>query len=144
MSAFEVWEACSRATSSAADGLGKHLNLDRLGAAKKHLADDMPRSRLFRRYKEVHSFSPVIPDIEGFEAELCKIIEARDLVAPGIRVVADERQRSQATSVSWLSLLFAILSYGEQSSESGLVHRREKSRLYGMLHQNDRSTWTLR
>lgn len=88
--------------------------------------------RLFQRYKDVHNFSPVIPDIDRFEADLCKMIEARALVAPRDQLDIEQPPPRQQTSISWLSLLFAVLSYSEQFSESDPVYRREKSRLYGI------------
>ncbi|TVY51187.1 hypothetical protein LCER1_G007576 [Lachnellula cervina] len=78
--------------------------------------------RLFERYKlSAHSFTPIIPDIEDFEAGLCQYLEDRVLLKrqskssiqdPGAR--APEHSRP----ISWVASLFAILASGAQYSHN--------------------------
>ncbi|KAF2159898.1 hypothetical protein M409DRAFT_60489 [Zasmidium cellare ATCC 36951] len=88
---------------------------------------------LFQRYKEAHAFSPVLTNIDAFEVELCGFIEAPSRGGPESQHIGDRERTYYQKPMTWLSLLFAVLSYGEQFSEGELMQRREKSRLYARL-----------
>lgn len=88
---------------------------------------------IFQRYKlSAHSFTPIIPDIEEFEVELCQYLEERAFLKrqsylqnPGTH--APEIPRS----VSWVGSLLAVLASGAQYTQNSSQERQAKSRLYG-------------
>jgi hypothetical protein len=89
--------------------------------------------RLFRCYQqEAHPFSPIIPDIEHFELELCAYLEHRALVK---RQSHDQNhdtgQPTAHKSVSWVGSLFAVLASGAQYADISFKERQTKSHLYG-------------
>ncbi|KAH6667630.1 hypothetical protein B0J14DRAFT_602713 [Halenospora varia] len=94
---------------------------------------DLEIIRLFRCYQqEVHTFSPILPDIESFEFDLCAYLDQR----------ASEKRRSHDQNhdtceppaaqrcISWVGLLFAVLASGVQYSNISFRERQTKSQLY--------------
>ncbi|TVY38971.1 hypothetical protein LOCC1_G006390 [Lachnellula occidentalis] len=88
--------------------------------------------RLFEHYKlNAQSFTPIIPDMEDYEAGLCQYLEERALLKrqsynqnPGAQTPEHSRP------ISWVASVFAILASGAHYSHSPSHERQAKSRLY--------------
>lgn len=73
----------------------------------------------------------MIPDIEGFELELCSYLEMRAARKP--RQFTQTPTAGEVHSpkpISWIGSLFAILASGTQYSDSSFQERKKKSQLY--------------
>ncbi|TVY20649.1 hypothetical protein LARI1_G004559 [Lachnellula arida] len=88
--------------------------------------------RLFERYKlSAHSFTPIIPDIEDFEAGLCQYLEERVLLKRQSSIRdSGAHAPEHSRPISWVASLFAILASGAQYSHTSSQERQVKSRLY--------------
>ncbi|TVY32581.1 hypothetical protein LSUB1_G007782 [Lachnellula subtilissima] len=87
--------------------------------------------RLFERYKlSAHSFTPIIPDMEDFEAGICQYLEERALQKRQSYIRDPAHATEHSRPISWVASLFAILASGAQYSHNSSEERQVKSRLY--------------
>lgn len=99
--------------------------------------DRLPPDReiigLFRVYqKDVHPFSPLIPDLDSFELAVCEYLDACSNSQHCAQAHECEVNRTSSWKpISWLGSLFAVLATGTQYSHESILERRTKCSTYG-------------
>ncbi|KAF7895848.1 hypothetical protein EAF00_005863 [Botryotinia globosa] len=80
-----------------------------------------------------HAFSPIVTDIQAFEAEICLFLEKRAIKRRQRSIIqnsGDYQNLESQNSMSWHALLFAVLASGEQCCNDNVQERQTASQNY--------------